>query len=62
MSKSQKHFLSRLGPNCPVSLLSMFCKVTEKFVNNRFVNRLDKCGLCLISYMVLGLLNQLQKL
>ena len=30
---------------CSVSLLSVVCKVFEKFVNNRIVNHLEKCGL-----------------
>ena len=29
----------------PVSLLSVVSKVFEKLVNNRFVDRLEKCGL-----------------
>ena len=45
---------------CPVSLLSVVNKVFEKLVNNKIVNHLEKCGLFLISSMVLGLLNQLQ--
>ena len=40
----------------PVSLLSVVSKVFEKFVNNRIVAQLEKCGLFLISIMVLGLL------
>ena len=44
----------------PVSLLSVVSKVFEKPVNNRIVDPLEKCGLFLISSMVLGLLNQLQ--
>ena len=43
-----------------ISLLSMVSKVFEKFVNNRIVYHLEKCGLFLISNMVLGLLDQLQ--
>ena len=39
------------------SLLSVVRKVFEKLVNNRIVDHLDKCGLFLISIMVLGLLN-----
>ena len=46
--------------NCPVSLLSVVSKVFEKLVNNRIVDHLEKCGLFLISSMVLGLLDQLQ--
>ena len=44
----------------PVSLLSVVSKVFEKLVNNRIVDHLEKCGLFLISSMVLGLLNQLE--
>ena len=44
----------------PVSLLSVVSKVFEKLVNNRIADHLEKCGLFLISSMVLGLLNQLQ--
>ena len=44
----------------PVSLLSVVSKVFEKLVNNRIVDRLEKCGLFLIYSMVLGLLDQLQ--
>ena len=43
----------------PVRLLSVVSKV-EKLVNNRIVDHLEKCGLFLISSMVLALLNQLQ--
>ena len=43
----------------PVSLLSMVSKVFEKLVNKRIVDHLEKCGLFLISSMVLGLLDQL---
>ena len=42
-----------------VSLLSVVSKVFEKLVNNRIVDHLEKCGLFLISSMVLGLLDQL---
>ena len=45
---------------CPVSLLSVVSKVFEKLVNNRIVDHLEKCGLFLISCVVLGLLKQLQ--
>ena len=45
---------------CPVSLLSVVSKVFEKLVNNKIVDHLEKCGLFLISSMVLGLLDQLQ--
>ena len=44
----------------PFSLLSVVSKVFEKLVNNRTVDHLEKCGLFLISTMVLGLLDQLQ--
>ena len=44
----------------PVSLLSVVSKVFEKLVNNRIADHLEKCGLFLISSMVLGLLDQLQ--
>ena len=44
----------------PVSLLSVVSKVFEKLINNRIVDHLEKCGLFLISSMVLGLLDQLQ--
>ena len=30
---------------CPVSLLSVVSKVFEKFVNNKMVDHLEKCGL-----------------
>ena len=43
----------------PVSLLSVFSKIFEKLVNNRIVDDLEKCGLFLISSVVLGLLDQL---
>ena len=45
---------------CPVSLLSVVSEVFEKLVNNRIVDHLEKCGLLLISNMVLGLLDQRQ--
>ena len=41
----------------PVSILSVISKVFEKLVNNRIVDRLEKCRLFLISSMDLGLLN-----
>ena len=45
----------------PVSLFSVVSKVLEKLVNDRIVDRLEKCGLFfLISSVILGLLNQLQ--
>ena len=44
----------------PVCLLSALSKIFEKLVNNRVVDHLEKCGLFLISSMVLGLLNQRQ--
>ena len=43
-----------------VSFLSVVSKVFEKLVNNRIFDHLEKCGLFLISSVVLGLLNQLQ--
>ena len=43
-----------------ISFLSLVSKVFEKLVNNRIVDHLEKCGLFLISSMVLGLLSQLQ--
>ena len=47
--------------NCrPVSLLSVVSKVFEKLVNKRIVDHLEKCGLFLISNIVLGVLDQLQ--
>ena len=30
---------------CPVSLLSVVSKVFKKFVNNKMVDHLEKCGL-----------------
>ena len=45
------------------SLLVFFSvvnKVFEKRVDNRIVNHLEKCGLFLISTMILGVLDQLQ--
>ena len=44
----------------PVSLLSVVSKVSEKLVNNRIVDQLEKYAFFLISSMVLGLLDQLQ--
>ena len=44
----------------PVNVLFVVSKVLEKLVNNRIVDHLEKCGLFLISSMVLGVLNQLQ--
>ena len=38
----------------------MVSKILEKLVNNRIFVHLEKCGLFLISSMVLGLLDQLQ--
>ena len=43
-----------------VSLLSVVSKVSEKLVYNKIVDHLEKCGLFLISSMVLGLLSQLE--
>ena len=42
-----------------VSLLSVVSKVFEELVNNKIVDHLEKCGLFLISNMVLGPLDQL---
>ena len=42
----------------PLLVLFWLVKVFEKLVNNRIVDHLDKCGLFLISSMVLGLLHQ----
>ena len=44
----------------PVSLLSVVTKVFEKLINHKIVDHLEKCGLFLISSMVLSRLNQLQ--
>ena len=44
----------------PVSLVSVVSKVFEKLLNKKIVGHLEKCGLFLISSMVLGLLDQLQ--
>ena len=44
----------------PISLLSVVSKVFEKLGNNRIVDHLEKCGLFLISSMILGPLDQLQ--
>ena len=44
---------------CPVSLLSVVSKVFEELANNRIVDYLEKCGLFLISSIVLALLYQL---
>ena len=44
----------------PVSVLFVASKGLEKRVNNRIVGHLEKCGLFLISSMILGVLNQLQ--
>ena len=43
-----------------VSLRSVVSNVFEKLLNNKLVDHLEKCGLFLISHMVVGLLNQLQ--
>ena len=43
-----------------VSLLSVVSKVSEKLVYNKIVDHLEKCGLFLISSLVLGLLSQLE--
>ena len=42
-----------------VNLLFVVSKVFEKLENNKIVDHLEKCGLFLISSMVLGLLDQL---
>ena len=42
------------------SLLSVVSKVFEKFVNNRIVDHLEKCGFFSDFSMVLDLLDQLQ--
>ena len=42
----------------PVSPLSVVSKVFEKLVNNMIVDHPGKCGLFLISSMVLGVLDQ----
>ena len=44
---------------CHAGGLSVVSKVSEKLVNNRIVDHLEKCGFFMISSMVLGLLNQL---
>ena len=44
----------------PISLLSVVSKVFEKLGNNKIVDHLEKCGLFLISSMILGPLDQLQ--
>ena len=44
----------------PVRLLSVVSEVFEILVNNNIVDHLERCGLFLISGMVLGLLNQQQ--
>ena len=52
-------YLRMLGKDLhPLSLLSVVSKAFEKHVNNRIVDHLVKCGLFLISNMVLGLLDQ----
>ena len=44
----------------PVSLLFLVSKVFEKFVNNRIVDHIKKCGFFFVTFsMVLGLLDQL---
>ena len=45
---------------CPHSFLSVVSKVLEKLVHNSIVNHIEKCGLFLISSMVLDLLRQQQ--
>ena len=44
----------------PVRLLSVVSEVFEILLNNNIVDHLERCGLFLISGMVLGLLNQQQ--
>ena len=44
----------------PVTLLSVVSNVFEKLVINTLVDHQEKCGVFLISSMVLGLLDQLQ--
>ena len=44
----------------PVRLLSVVSEVFGILVNNNIVDHLERCGLFLISGMVLGLLNQQQ--
>ena len=41
-------------------LIFLVSKVFQKLVNNRIVDHREKCGLFLISSMVLGLFNKLQ--
>ena len=50
-SSTAKNYLS-------VSLLSVVGKVFEKRLNDRIIDHLEKCGIFLISSMVLGLLDQ----
>ena len=45
---------------CPVTLLSVVSNTFEKLVINTLVDHQEKCGVFLISSMVLGLLDQLQ--
>ena len=45
---------------CLVSLFSMVSKVSEKLVNDRIIDHLEKSGLFSDFHMVLGLLDQLQ--
>ena len=44
----------------PVGLLLVVSVFFQKLVNKRIVDHLEKCGLFLISSMVLGLLDQLE--
>ena len=42
------------------NLISVVTKIFEKLVTDRLIRHLEKCGLFLISSMVLSLLDQLQ--
>ena len=44
----------------PFNLISVASKIFEKLVTDRLIRHLEKCGLFLISSMVLSLLDQLQ--
>ena len=37
--------MKKLKKYCPVSLLSMVSEVSEKLVNSKIVDHLEKCGL-----------------
>ena len=45
---------------CPVSLLSVICKILEKLLNYELFNDSEKCVLFFIYNVVSGLLDQLQ--